>query len=160
MLRYTFSVSLQTCYPSTDPETTRLVYWIWTVWLGLQKSTFLDIWPSCLGWQPGVRDAQLCLKIIVKSLVRSHCVNISFLWSLTKFENIQIIGSYSIYYWWLVELPKRFKWGYAWMFEPILMDFWDLLSAERSPINVETEPRAYCCGGGGIFMRTQRVACV
>ena len=40
------------------------------------------------------------------------------------------------------------------MFEVILMDFWHFfmhkcLSAERSCINIETEPRTYYCGGGG-----------
>ena len=29
------------------------------------------------------------------------------------------------------------------------MDFWRFLSAEGSYINVETEPRKYCCGMGG-----------
>ena len=45
------------------------------------------------------------------------------------------------------------------MFQPILMDLlWHFLSAERSPnINIETEPRTYCCvrraaaGGGKIL---------
>ena len=41
------------------------------------------------------------------------------------------------------------------MFEPILMDFWHFLSAERSCINVKTEPRKYCCGRRWqIFFRT------
>ena len=35
------------------------------------------------------------------------------------------------------------------MFKPILMDFLALLSAARPFINVETEPRTYCCCGGG-----------
>ena len=41
------------------------------------------------------------------------------------------------------------------MFEPILMGFFahlsmhKCLSAGRSYINVETEPRTYLCGGGG-----------
>ena len=34
------------------------------------------------------------------------------------------------------------------MFEVIFMDFWRFLSTERSSINVETEARPYCSGGG------------
>ena len=34
------------------------------------------------------------------------------------------------------------------MFEAIFMDFWHSLSTERPSINVETEARTYCSGGG------------
>ena len=35
------------------------------------------------------------------------------------------------------------------MFEPILMDFWEHLSAERSCINIKTGPMTFCGGGCG-----------
>ena len=58
--------------------------------------------------------------------------------------------AFKYFHWWLVKLLKGLKWGYMWIFEPILMDFaWVSFSAKRlSCLKVKTGPRVLWYGGG------------